>query len=289
MSTVSRRPLVRAAAVSACAGSLLALPAAAALAEGLPAAAASGAPAVTASQRVLLKSLSLADGVSTARVYRVAKNAYQADILRDGATVATLTSRDGVPARGDAGELHAALRPDGRLSSWVGETRPAADGSHRIHGGGHKTGVRDGQVVAASERAAPVGGGGRFGSRGGREGRGDRRRAGGCGRGAEAGRAGRRAGRRPAAARRLRRDRGRRRRRARFRDAAPGPYERLSVQRADTGGKRGVPLHKVDGTDRHVIRPPCREGPRGREDVSLAYRLSRSAAARAAAVADRLR
>ncbi|MER5569739.1 hypothetical protein ABT083_26515 [Streptomyces goshikiensis] len=163
MSTVSRRTLVRAAAVTACAGSLLALPAAAALAEGLPAAAASGAPAATASQRVLLKSLSLADGVSTARVYRVAKNAYQADILRDGATVATLTSRDGVPARGDAGELHAALRPDGRLSSWVGETRPAADGSHRIDGGGHKTGVRDGQVVAASERAAeraaPVGAG----------------------------------------------------------------------------------------------------------------------------------
>ncbi|MGW1935863.1 hypothetical protein [Streptomyces goshikiensis] len=163
MSTVSRRTLVRAAAVTACAGSLLALPAAAALAGGLPAAAASGAPAVTASQRVLLKSLSLADGVSTARVYRVAKNAYQADILRDGATVATLTSRDGVPARGDAGELHAALRPDGRLSSWVGETRPAADGSHRIDGGGHKTGVRDGQVVAASERAAeraaPVGAG----------------------------------------------------------------------------------------------------------------------------------
>ncbi|MFC6827850.1 hypothetical protein ACFQL8_03130 [Streptomyces goshikiensis] len=163
MSTVSRRTLVRAAAVTACAGSLLALPAAAALAEGLPAAAASGAPAVTASQRVLLKSLSLADGVSTARVYRVAKNAYQADILRDGATVATLTSRDGVPARGDAGELHAALRPDGRLSSWVGETRPAADGSHRIDGGGHKTGVRDGQVVVASERAseraAPVGAG----------------------------------------------------------------------------------------------------------------------------------
>ncbi|MFD6935215.1 hypothetical protein ACFWAP_03535 [Streptomyces goshikiensis] len=159
MSTVSRRTLVRAAAVTACAGSLLALPAAAALAEGLPAAAASGAPAVATSQRVLLKSLSLADGVSTARVYRVAKNAYQADILRDGETVATLTSRDGVPARGDAGELHAALRPDGRLSSWVGETRPAADGSHRIDGGGHKTGVRDGQVVAAPERAAPVGAG----------------------------------------------------------------------------------------------------------------------------------
>lgn len=155
MSTVSRRTLVRAAAVTACAGSVLALPAAAALAEGLPAAAASGAPAVAASQRVLVKSLSLADGVSTARVYRVAKNSYQADILRDGATVATLTSRDGVPARGDAGELHAALRPDGRLSSWVGETRPAADGSHRIDGGGHKTGVRDGQVVAASERGAP--------------------------------------------------------------------------------------------------------------------------------------
>ncbi|MFE9844445.1 hypothetical protein [Streptomyces goshikiensis] len=159
MSTVSRRSLVRAAAVTACAASLLALPAAAALAEGLPAAAASGAPAVAASQRVLLKSLSLADGVSTARVYRVAKNAYQADILRDGVTVATLTSRDGVPARGDAGGLHAALRPDGRLSSWVGETRPGADGSHRIDGGGHKTGVRDGKVVAASVRASQPGAG----------------------------------------------------------------------------------------------------------------------------------
>ncbi|MCX4528070.1 MULTISPECIES: hypothetical protein [unclassified Streptomyces] len=151
MSTDSRRTLVRAAAVTACAGSLLALPTAAALAEGLPAVSASAAApaAAAAPQRTLVKSLSLADGVSTAHVYRVARNAYQADILRDGATVATLTSRDGVPARGEAGALHAALQPDGRLSSWVGEARPAG-GSHRIGGDGHKTGTRDGQVVAAS-------------------------------------------------------------------------------------------------------------------------------------------
>lgn len=121
MSTVSRRSLVRAAAVTACAGNLLALPTAAALAEGVPAvtSAHSAAP-----QRHLVKSLALADGVSTARVYRVAGGAYQADILgADGRTATTLTSRDGETAVGGAGDLHAALGPDGWLSSWVGDGR----------------------------------------------------------------------------------------------------------------------------------------------------------------------
>ncbi|MGW2997718.1 hypothetical protein ACWDA9_40750, partial [Streptomyces sp. NPDC001193] len=89
MSTVDRRTLVRAAAVTVCAGTLLALPAAAALAEGVPAASAAhaaGAP------RTLLKSLALADGVSKANVYRVAGGGFQADILAaDGARAATLT------------------------------------------------------------------------------------------------------------------------------------------------------------------------------------------------------
>ncbi|MFB0631378.1 hypothetical protein [Streptomyces sp. AB3(2024)] len=135
MSTVSRRSTVRAAAVTACAAGLLALPAATALAEGRPAA--SGA------QRTLVKSISLADGRSTAKVYRLAKDAYQADITRSGTTVATLTSRDGITGFGGSGELHAVLRPDGRLSSWVGETRPQ-DGSHAVAGDGHKTGTRHG-------------------------------------------------------------------------------------------------------------------------------------------------
>ncbi|MFH7598994.1 hypothetical protein WDV06_28450 [Streptomyces racemochromogenes] len=144
MDAVSRRTIVRATAVTACAAALLALPTAAALADGVPAASAAGA------QRTLVSSLSLADGTSTARVYRLAKDAYQAEILRAGTTVATLTSRDGTTGVGGAGELHAALRPDGRLSSWTGETR-AQDGSHAVAGDGHKTATRHGagQVVPA--------------------------------------------------------------------------------------------------------------------------------------------
>ncbi|MFD8143560.1 hypothetical protein [Streptomyces sp. NPDC059708] len=156
MDTVSRRTIVRATAVTACVAGVLALPAATAFADGLPAASAAGA------QRTLISSLSLADGRSTAKVYRLAKDAYQAEILRSGATVATLTSRDGATGTGAAGELHAALRPDGRLSSWVGET-PAADGSHKVAGDGYKTATRRGAgqvvpAVAETHRAAGTAG-----------------------------------------------------------------------------------------------------------------------------------
>uniref|UniRef100_A0AAU2JV73 Uncharacterized protein n=1 Tax=Streptomyces sp. NBC_00049 TaxID=2903617 RepID=A0AAU2JV73_9ACTN len=154
MSTVSRRTLVRAAAVTACAGSLLALPTAAALAEGVPAAssARSAAPA-----RTLVKSLSLADGVSTAHVYRLAGNAYQADILTAGGhKAATLTSSDGIAAFGGAGELHAALESDGRLTSWVGDAS-AQEGGHTVAGDGYKTGTRNGRAVPASAPQKPAG------------------------------------------------------------------------------------------------------------------------------------
>ncbi|GGQ26059.1 MULTISPECIES: hypothetical protein [Streptomyces] len=161
MSTVRRRTLVRAAAVTACAGSLLALPTAAALAEGVPAASSAHS---AAPQRTLVKSLSLADGVSTAKVYRTAKGGYQADILAsDGARATTLTSHDGVTDFGASGELHAALDPAGRLTSWVGDAS-ARDGGHAVAGAGHKTGTRDGALngqrngqvvpVSAEQRAA---------------------------------------------------------------------------------------------------------------------------------------
>ncbi|UQX02986.1 hypothetical protein [Streptomyces sp. RerS4] len=150
MNTVSRRTTVRAVAVTACAAGLLALPAAAAFAEGAPAASAPGA------RRTLVKSVALADGRSTAKVYRVAKDAYQADIVRAGATVATLTSRDGFTGFGNTGELHAALRPDGRLSSWVDGTRPEG-GSHLVAGDGHKTGTRGGGHVTPAEERGPIG------------------------------------------------------------------------------------------------------------------------------------
>ncbi|MFD9334227.1 hypothetical protein ACFWBF_07370 [Streptomyces sp. NPDC060028] len=145
MSTVRRRTLVRAAAVTACAAGLLALPTAAALAEGVPAAS-------TASQRTLVKTLALADGVSRADVYRTAKDAYQADVLTaEGAKAATVNSRDGSTGYGDAGDLHLALRSDGVLSSWVGDTVPVGSaGNHVVT---HKTGTRDGKVTAASAPA----------------------------------------------------------------------------------------------------------------------------------------
>ncbi|KOU66079.1 hypothetical protein ADK55_06520 [Streptomyces sp. WM4235] len=154
MSTVSRRSLVRAAAVTACAGSLLALPTAAALADGVPAA--------STGQRTLVKSLSLADGESLARIYRVADDAYEAEILRDGARVATLAGRDGATDVGGSGGLHVSLRADGRLTSWVGDTRPAGDASHALFGDGRKTGTRSGHTVPVSahtpESAARAGG-----------------------------------------------------------------------------------------------------------------------------------
>ncbi|MEU9233347.1 hypothetical protein [Streptomyces subrutilus] len=154
MSTVSRRTLVRAAAVTACAGSLLALPAAAALAEGVPAASSAHSAAPRAA---LVKSLTLADGTSTANVYRTADGAYRADILTAGGHKATtLTSRDGITAFGGAGELHLALESDGRLTSWVGAA--AAEGQDRgVAGESHKTGTRTGQVVPASASKAAGG------------------------------------------------------------------------------------------------------------------------------------
>lgn len=154
MNTVSRsrRTLVRAAAVAVGAGSLLAFPAAAALADGVPSA--SSAQGVTA-PRTLVKTLSLADGVSTAKVYRVAKGAYQAEVLNpDGSTAATLTSRDGSTGFGDAGEMHLALRSDGRLSSWAGNGSDSGshggnDAQGSMGSAGYKTASRDGRVVPA--------------------------------------------------------------------------------------------------------------------------------------------
>lgn len=148
MSTVRRRTLLRAAAVTACAGSLLALPAAAALAEGVPAASSAHA---AAEQAVLVKRLALADGTSTAEVYRTTEGAYRADILTAGGHKATtLTSRAGITGFGAAGDLHAALESDGRLTSWVGAGAPAEGRDQGTALDGHKTATRTGQVVPAA-------------------------------------------------------------------------------------------------------------------------------------------
>ncbi|MFD6876878.1 MULTISPECIES: hypothetical protein [unclassified Streptomyces] len=154
MNSARRRTLVRVAVVTACAAGLPALTCAAAAADPF----ADAAPASSSTQRILVKSVALADGRSTARIYRLAQDAYQADILRAGVTLATLTSRGGSTGFGSAGELHAALRPDGRLTSWVGDSRPG-DGAHAVDAGGHKTGTRSGHVVPASARHTDGAGG----------------------------------------------------------------------------------------------------------------------------------
>lgn len=153
MSIVRRRTLVRAAAVTACAGSLLAVPTAAALADGVPAASSAHS---AAPQRTLVKTLALADGVSTANVYRVSKYVYQADILgADGHRTTTLASDGHVT--GGTGALHAALAADGRLTSWTGDV-PDPRGGHVLAGDGYKTGTRHGHAapVAASGKAGAV-------------------------------------------------------------------------------------------------------------------------------------
>lgn len=151
MNTVSRsrRTFVRAAAVAVCAGTLLAFPAAAALADGVPSASSAH---VATTPRTLVKTLSLADGVSTAKVYRVAKDAYQADVLNpDGSKAATLSSRDGSTGFVDAGDMHLALRADGRLTSWAGDDTENPDVSPvAVSSAGHKTANRDGRVVPAA-------------------------------------------------------------------------------------------------------------------------------------------
>ncbi|RSS73392.1 hypothetical protein [Streptomyces sp. WAC06614] len=154
MSTV-RRTLVRAAAVTACAGSLLALPAAAALAEGVPAAAAAAAAQSAGPQRTLVKSLSLADGVSVAKVYRVGPDAWEAEVVKGGATLSTLTSRGGATGYGSAGALHLALGPGGHLSSWTAggahpNAEPVADG--------RKTATRTAYAGTTPLRSEPLGG-----------------------------------------------------------------------------------------------------------------------------------
>ncbi|MEU2395157.1 hypothetical protein [Streptomyces sp. NPDC007369] len=169
MSIVRARTPFRVAAVGVCAGGLLVLPAAAALAEGMPAASAA---------RTLVKRVALADGVSRAEVYRVADGAYQADILGgDGAREATLDSGDGAVRIG-GGALHADLRADGRITSWVGDSRSGDGAGHPLDGrvtdgrvtdgraadgraaaggapDGHKTGTRDGVVLAAPDTGLP--------------------------------------------------------------------------------------------------------------------------------------
>ena len=76
-------------------------------------------------KRVLVSTAPLADGSSTAKLYRISANHYEADIYADGTKLDTLVA-NGRAAYGENNGLHVTLQPDGRLSSWVDDT-PAPD------------------------------------------------------------------------------------------------------------------------------------------------------------------
>ncbi|MER6378607.1 hypothetical protein [Streptomyces sp. NPDC001250] len=69
-------------------------------------------------QRILVSVATLADDVSTGKVYKLGANHYEADIYTHGIKLDTLVAK-GRAAYGENNGLHVALKPDGRLTSWV--------------------------------------------------------------------------------------------------------------------------------------------------------------------------
>ncbi|MGI5373021.1 hypothetical protein ACQEV2_01900 [Streptomyces sp. CA-251387] len=72
-------------------------------------------------QRLLVATATLADGVTTANLYRLTADHYEADILANGGRLDTLVA-NGRAAHGENNGLRVALRPDGQLTSWVDGT-----------------------------------------------------------------------------------------------------------------------------------------------------------------------
>ncbi|EST19942.1 hypothetical protein [Streptomyces roseochromogenus] len=69
-------------------------------------------------KRILVSITTLADDVSTGKVYKLGANHYEADIYAHGVKLDTLVAK-GHAAYGENNGLHVALKPDGRLTSWV--------------------------------------------------------------------------------------------------------------------------------------------------------------------------
>ncbi|MEU7578483.1 hypothetical protein AB0B50_12840 [Streptomyces sp. NPDC041068] len=77
-------------------------------------------------KRVFVRDAKLADG-STAKIYKLGPNHYQADIIANGVKLDTLDA-NGKSASGQNNGLHVTLNPDGTIKSWVeGGTKPKTD------------------------------------------------------------------------------------------------------------------------------------------------------------------
>ncbi|WP_432196285.1 hypothetical protein [Streptomyces sp. bgisy027] len=70
-----------------------------------------------ADERVLIGTSTLADGSTTAKIYRLTADHYEAEVFADGKRRDTLVA-DGRAAHGENSGLHVMLHPDGRLASW---------------------------------------------------------------------------------------------------------------------------------------------------------------------------
>ncbi|MEV3989968.1 hypothetical protein AB0J57_13795 [Streptomyces sp. NPDC049837] len=94
--------------------------------------------------RDLVKSVRLADG-STARVYQLGENHYEAEIWAGGDRLDTLRTT-GAPAYGQNNGLHVVLQPDGSVTSWVesGTKQQRQNKPVRVH-------MPDGRIAALGE------------------------------------------------------------------------------------------------------------------------------------------
>ncbi|WP_327354667.1 hypothetical protein [Streptomyces sp. NBC_01304] len=142
----ANRRTIRTAAIATGALAALALPAGAAFADASDAPATKPAPSASASPdsstsetpeptapsnssdpskpssahklREFVKTEKLADG-SVAKVYKTAKDRFEAEIWANGQKLDTLVSQGGKPAQGENNGLHVTLQPNGQIKSWV--------------------------------------------------------------------------------------------------------------------------------------------------------------------------
>ncbi|MFC7304836.1 hypothetical protein ACFQVC_11465 [Streptomyces monticola] len=165
-----RRTLVRTAAVTAVSGALL-IPASAAFADSptpAPSETATTKPSPEPSkdakdkkqdekkkdektgQRKLVNTVKLADKASTAKIYKLGQNHYEADIFANGAKLDTLVA-NGKAAYGQNNGLHVALQPDGQIKSWV-------EGGKKDEKKKDKKGHKDKVVPNGNDTRTPRGG-----------------------------------------------------------------------------------------------------------------------------------
>ncbi|WP_055546869.1 hypothetical protein [Streptomyces sp. NBRC 110028] len=67
----------------------------------------------------LVRTQTLADGISKAKIYKVADQHYRAEIVARGEVLATLEAKD-TEGGLDANDMFVVLSPDGQIHSWMG-------------------------------------------------------------------------------------------------------------------------------------------------------------------------